>query len=132
MNCLLQLSEFNVTGSSVQGMIDVAQSQVNKTVEDLAQRNPDLGKLLEQVKKGYEGLSEVSKQVGGVVQEHATAAQGDLKTLMEQAKTELTKTATQLEVRSPPYLFFRLFYLTFIWTAMEANDILNVANKGIA
>lgn len=129
---MLQLSEFNVTGSSVQGMIDVAQSQVNKTVEDLAQRNPDLGKLLEQVKKGYEGLSEVSKQVGGVVQEHANAAQGDLKTLMEQAKTELTKTATQLEVRSPPYLFFCLFYLTFIWTAMEANDILNVANKGIA
>lgn len=81
-------------------MFEQAQSQVNKTVEDLAQRNPDLGKLLEQVKKGYEGLTEVSKQVGGVVQEHATAAGGDLKTLVEQAKTELTKTATQLEVRS--------------------------------
>lgn len=111
---LLQLSEYNVTGSSVQGMFEQAQSQVNKTVEDLAQRNPDLGKLLEQVKKGYEGLSEVSKQVGGVVQEHATAAGGDLKTLVEQAKTELTKTATQLEVCSPPCMYFRFFYLTFI------------------
>lgn len=99
-------------------MIDVAQSQVSKTVEDLAQRNPDLGKLLDQVKNGYKGLSEVGKQVGGVVQEHAIAAQGDLKTFAEQAKIELEKTATQLEVRSPPYLFFRLFYLTFIWTAM--------------
>lgn len=128
----MQLSEFNVTGSSVQGMFEQAQSQVNKTVEDLAQRNPDLGKLLEQVKKGYEGLTEVSKQVGGVVQEHATAAGGDLKTLVEQAKTELTKTATQLEVRSQPCLFFSLFYLTFIWTAMGANVILDFANKEIA
>lgn len=93
----------------MQGMIEQVQSQVNKTVEDLAKRNPDLGKLLEQVKKGYEGLSEVSKQVGDVVQEHATAAGGDLKTLVEQAKTELTKTATQLEVRNPPCMSFTYF-----------------------
>lgn len=94
-----KLAEYNVTGSTVTSLLTQAQAQINSTVEDLAKRNPDLNNLLEQVKKGYNSLAEVSKTVGDVVTDQATAVSGDLKTIADQAKSELTKAASQLESR---------------------------------
>lgn len=94
----MQLAEYNVTGSTVSDLFTQAQAQINSTVEDLAKRNPDLGKLLDQVKKGYNSLAEVSKTVSDVVTDQASSVGGDLKNIAEQAKVELSKAATQLEV----------------------------------
>uniref|UniRef100_A0A1B6HD90 Apolipophorin-III n=1 Tax=Homalodisca liturata TaxID=320908 RepID=A0A1B6HD90_9HEMI len=92
-----QLSEYNVNGTTFAGMLSQVQTKINKTVEELAQRNPDVGKLLEQVKTGYSNLAAVSKSVQDAVEQHAGTASEDLKALAQQAGTELSKSVSQLE-----------------------------------
>ncbi|XP_054281020.1 uncharacterized protein LOC128998725 [Macrosteles quadrilineatus] len=94
-----KLAEYNVTGNSLSGILAQIQGQVNSTVEDLAQRNPDVGKLLEQVKTGYTNLADVGQKVQKVVEEQAGSASEDLKGLAQSAQTELSKAATQFEKR---------------------------------
>lgn len=94
----MQLSEFNKTGSFTD-LLNQVQTQVNKTVEDLGKRNPDAGKLLGQVKEGYNNLLDVSKRVQEVVEQQAGSASQDLKSLAQQARSELSRAANQLEVQ---------------------------------
>lgn len=96
---LMQLGEYSSSGNTtLSGLLQQVQTQVNQTIEDLGKRNPETGKLLEQIKTGYNDLLGVSKRMQEVVEQQAGSASQDLKGLAQQARSELQRATTQLEV----------------------------------
>uniref|UniRef100_A0A1B6G7A4 Apolipophorin-III n=1 Tax=Cuerna arida TaxID=1464854 RepID=A0A1B6G7A4_9HEMI len=92
-----KIAEYNVNGTTLTGVMSQVQTKINQTLEELGQRNPDVGKLLEQVKTGYGNLAAVSKSVQEAVEQQAGTASDDLKALVQHAGTELSKSVSQLE-----------------------------------